>query len=137
VPCSYHPEEFTALFLPEMPREGVFLDTMEIHLARRSTVDFIDPHFVEVCEPGTFSIVGFSCERPIPLGFRVEGSRIIVTRPWWSRRTKVVVMIHAIRKGFLHQKSASPYHLRRLPQRNRVQFEANERFINSAYPSHD
>jgi uncharacterized membrane protein YgcG len=137
VPCSFHSEKFAALFLPEMPREGVFLDTMEIHLGKRVTVDWIDPEFVEVCEPFTFSVVGWSCGRPIPLGIEVDHDKITITRPWWSKKTTATVMIHAIRKGFLHQTSASPYHHRRLPQRNLTQFVANEAFINSAYPSHD
>ena len=137
VPCSFHPQKFAALFLPEMPREGVFLDTMEIYLENRVTVDWIDPEFVEVCEPFTFSVVGWSCGRPIALGIEVDHDKITITRPWWSRKTKATVMIHAIRKGFLHAASASRYHRRRLPQRNLTQFEANEAFINSAYPSHD
>lgn len=52
VPSSKHKEGFAALFLPEMPREAVFLDTLTVFLARRITVAKIDPHFVEVCEPG-------------------------------------------------------------------------------------
>jgi hypothetical protein len=139
VPSSKHKEGFAALFLPEMPREAVFLDTLSVFLHHRYTLVEIDPHFVEVCEPGTFKCVGSSVEGQC-YAVSVEISRggmCEIRRPWFSRAAKVNLFLYAIRKGFLHPSSASPYHQRRMPARNEKQFHQCESFIQSAYDAHE
>lgn len=135
VPCTFHEQGHTALFLPEMPREGVFLDAMMVELTGRVTRTKLDPEFCEVCEPGTFHCVGVSAAKPVALGVKVGGQGALeIRRPWFSRVSRAWVLIYAIRKGFGDREACSPFLRRRLPARDGEQFEACEQFINSAYP---
>jgi hypothetical protein len=139
VPASWHPEHHTALFLPEMPREAVFFDTVSVDLVKRVTRFKVDFRFLEVTEPGSLVCIGY-CTRKRPMALAVSISHdgwVEVRRPFFALRDTCDLLIHAIRRGFGATKSDSLYHLRRFPQRNREQFVANEEFINSAYPSHE
>lgn len=132
-----HPEANTALFIPEMPREAVFLDTLTVELKKRTTSLHIDRWFVEVCEYGTFACFGYSVVGKTH-GIAVtvsEGGYVTIRRPWYSRKCTANLWIYAIRKGFLRPVSASRYHQRRMPARNDRQRVQCDAFINSAYDS--
>jgi hypothetical protein len=139
VPSSKHKTGYAALFLPEMPREAVFLDTVNVFLHDRVTVVRIDPYFVEVCEPGTFRCVGSSVSgQCYAVSVTVSRDGLCeIRRPWFSRAATANLLIYAVRKGFLHPASPSPYHQRRMPARNEGQFLQNEAFIQSAYDAHE
>lgn len=138
VPCTKHPEGYTACFIPEMPREGVFFDTLKIRLDKRETKAWVDMWFTEICEQGTYECVGYSCDRAQRLAISIShDGQVTVRRPLFSRASTATILIYAIRKGFLLASNDSPYNMRRMPQRNAEQFHANERFINSAYPSYE
>jgi hypothetical protein len=90
----------------------------------------IDPKYVEVCEPGSIEVCGSSVNHPVLLGATVDGGLIDVTfaerHP--DRSLRVVLRLTAIRKGFAGH---------RFPDRSKAQYDANERFIRSAYQSEE
>ena len=73
------------------------------------------PKFTEVC--------GTSSDRPIAVGAKVAGSDLLITLGT-ARPTRVIVRLTGLRRGFANA---------RFPDRTRAQFEANERFLRSAY----
>jgi hypothetical protein len=92
----------------------------------------IDARFGEVCELGSIEVCGCVPDLPVLIGASVEPRRpdaleavrvrIAGAQQWPVR---VVIRLTGIRKGFAGH---------RFPSRTRNQFEANERFIRSAYP---
>lgn len=139
VHSSKHPTGCAALFLPEMPREGVFFDTLTVHLKRRITKAQIDPHFVEVCEQGMFSCIGYSVDgATYGLDVSIDNAGLVtIRRPWFSRPANATILIHAIRRGFGQPKNNSPFNQRRMPARTYRQLIQCEEFINSAYERHE
>lgn len=120
-------EAYTALFVAEMP-EVRFDDVLIVEIPKGTSRKFvtpIDPKFVEVCQKGTIEAVGYTTYKPVSVGIKVSGSVLEIHLPFFNRPDRIVVRLSAIRKGF-------PNH--RFPDRSKVQFEANERFIKSAYP---
>jgi hypothetical protein len=88
----------------------------------------IDPRFLEVCDAGTVEVCGVSCDYPVAIGAKVMGS---VVSLWLSKHNpdaivRIVIRLTGVRRGFSGV---------RFPARTHEQFLANERFINSAYPS--
>jgi hypothetical protein len=92
---------------------------------RTATVP-IDPKFVEVCEKNSIEVCAAQPDRPMMVGARVNGSHVHVTLSEESQTpVRIVLRLTAIRRGFAGV---------RFPNRTREQFEANERFLQSAYP---
>lgn len=128
VPASWLRSRFTALFTMEAP-EVVFRDTLrDLPIRCRVSRFRLDHRFIEVCAPGTLRVVGITSDKPCRLGVRIEGDDVVVTRPWFSGDVNAQVEIEGIRKGFVGM---------RFPARDKEQFEANERMLNSAYPAKD
>ena len=127
VPASWTPTGYAALFIHEMPEvrfDDIVIATVPMHDHDIA----LDPHFVEVCATGTIEVCGISVDKPVQLGARVHGNHI---RLKWGTQdpthaARVVIRITGIRRGFTGH---------RFPPRTKEQFEANERFINSAYPA--
>ena len=88
---------------------------------------WIDPKFLEVCEPGSVQVCGCVADVPVLMGAAVNGDtvRLQFAEPDEDQVVQVVLRLTGIRKGFAAH---------RFPDRTRAQFEANERFIRSAYP---
>jgi len=88
----------------------------------------MDPRYYEVCDHGTIEVCGVSCDVPVSVGTRVIGNKVVVRFPYPSSSSncRLVVRLTGVRRGFTGM---------RFPARTRAQFEANERFINSAYPN--
>ncbi len=130
VPAPWLPSGYTALFCLESP-EVRFDDVVTFELWKRTEMRLIDHRFVKVCEPGTIRVCGFSVDQPLRVGILPPAGESLwfrlswgwFERPAWPVR--VTVRLTGIRKGFRGK---------RFPVRTREQFEANEEFINSAYP---
>lgn len=123
VPASWTAGNYVALFTEEAP-DVRFHDVMKTKVTGRRTRLAIDPRYVEVCEPGTLMVQGLCPDRPCRIGAVIVGGEVEI-RCGWVRPRTVVVHLTGIRKGFLGM---------RFPNRTRRQFEANEQFLNSAYP---
>ena len=86
----------------------------------------IDPRFIEVCAPGSVEVCACQPDAPVLVGARVEGDEVLIRFAKESKSAvRLVISLTGIRKGFAGL---------RFPNRTRRQFEANERFIRSAYP---
>lgn len=106
-----------------------FDDVMVAKIPQEDGELTIDPKFVSVCERGSIEVCGWSCDKPVAIGLRViNGNKVRVQFASQDPKhaVRLVIRLTAIRKGFAGV---------RFPARTRKQFEANERFINSAYPS--
>ena len=127
VPASWTTTGYTALFIAECP-EVRFDDVMVVKIAKVNMYLPIDPKFLEVCEANSVQVCGCVTDIPVLVGAVVEGDKVRVQfvdeNPNLS--LQVVIRLTGIRKGFRGL---------RFPSRTKAQFEANERFIRSAYPS--
>jgi hypothetical protein len=127
VPASWQPTGYTALFIHEMPE--VRFDDVIVDVGPLVDKEVkIDPRFLEVCDAGTIEVCGVSCDYPVAIGAKVMGS---VVSLWLSKHNpdaivRIVIRLTGVRRGFSGV---------RFPARTHEQFLANERFINSAYPS--
>ena len=126
VPASWTDTGYTALYIAESP-EVRFDDVMVVKIAKANTYVPIDPRFLEVCEAGSVQVCGCTPDIPVLIGAAVEGSKVHVriAQSDPNQIVQVVIRLTGIRKGFRGL---------RFPDRTRAQFEANERFIRSAYP---
>lgn len=124
VPAGWSPTGFTALFVEEAP-EVRFNDTIIVETELDDGEYTLDPKYLEVCEPGTLEVDGWSCNLPVLVGASIEADhlRIRIRKPT-AWKVRIVLRVTGIRKGFLGT---------RFPDRTREQFEANERFIEKAY----
>ena len=102
--------------------DDVLLVTMngaEVHVP-------IDPRFVEVCERNSIEVCAAQADAPVAVGARVVGNNVhIRLASPTSVPIRIVIRLTAIRRGFAGL---------RFPNRTREQFDANERFLQSAYP---
>ena len=100
---------------------------MVVKLGRPDTYVPIDPKFLEVCEAESVQVCGCTPDVPVLIGAVVEGGkvRVRIEKADSNQIVQVVIRLTGIRKGFRGL---------RFPDRTRAQFEANERFIRSAYP---
>jgi len=111
---------------PEVRFEDVQVATIEIQTALSFVP--IDPHYLEVCEPNSFEVWA-STRRPIPIGCCVENGNVrleldrVPLEP-----VRVALKLTGLRSGFKAD--------RRFAIRTEEQFNANEKFIRSAY-NHD
>jgi len=98
-----------------------------VEVEEAETLVPIDPRYVEVCEPNSLEASGLP-DNPVLVGLRVIGGNTIRVRmepdPEYPV-VRIVISLTGVRKGFQGK---------RFPNRTRAQFEANERFIRSAYP---
>lgn len=126
VPVSWNKTGYAALHTFETP-EIRFGDVMTVTVRQKNTTIDIDPRYLEVCEPGTVQICGCQPDMPVVVGAVVKGNKVQLRFADEKARAKVqlVISLTGIRKGFAGW---------RFPDRTRRQFEANERFIKSAYP---
>ena len=123
VPASWSSVGYTALFVSESP-EVRFTDVLVILVPSgqgRKLNAGIDRKFLEVCEEGSLEAVGYTTEKAVSVGLLVVGERIELRLPE-DRPKRIVVSISAIRKGFRGL---------RFPDRDKYQFDENEKFINS------
>lgn len=127
MPASWSPTGYVALFIHEMP-EVRFDDVMVIETTQIDREIAIDPHFVEVCAPGTIEVCGVASDKPVLIGVRAVANKIRLEFGEQNsrKRLRLVLRLTGIRRGFVGK---------RFPKRTRKQFEANEAFINSAYPA--
>lgn len=126
VPASWSPDGYTALFIAESP-EVRFDDVLTAELPQEDTTIPIDPKFIEVCGQGSIEVVGHSVDKPIPVGLKVntKGSvEVAFSEQDAGSQLRLIVRLSGIRQGFVGH---------RFPNRTKEQFDANERFINSAY----
>lgn len=110
-----------------------FDDVVRADIEHRYADIDLDDRYVEVCEPGSLEVCGCVAQAPIGVTAfitEVDGSMKIhveflgdIDEP-----VRVVVRLTGVRKGFAEH---------RFPDRTAEQFEANERFIQSAYPASD
>lgn len=127
VPMAWHDKGYGALFTMES-NEVLFEFVMRnVPLTGAETRARIDDRFLAVCEPDSMVITGLTGDRAGSVGAIVEANEVVLSA-WplsFLRPTKVTLKLTGVRKGFKHLD---------MPERSREQFEANERFINSAYP---
>lgn len=123
VPAGWSPTGYTALFIAECP-EVRFDDVIVAHVSGAVTRVPIDPKYLEVCEKNSVRVCGCVPDLPVPVGAAIEEDAVCVRLGDGCGRVRVVIRLTGIRKGFRGH---------RFPDRTRAQFEANERFINSAY----
>ena len=122
--ASWDPRGYAALFVMEAP-EVRFYDHLRARITGRVTRIPIDPRFIEVCAANTLEVMAVTGDRPAALGATVEDGQVVVRCGWWRRPGRVTVAVTGIRKHFAGT---------RFPSRSKVQYEANNRTINSAYP---
>jgi len=126
VPATWSKTGYAALFIAECP-EVRFDDVATLTLPRKNCSIAIDPKFLEVCEPNSVQVCGCITDQPVTIGACVKNGKIVVRfgRQSPKKAVRAVIRLTGIRKGFAGH---------RFPNRTRNQFEANEKFINSAYP---
>ena len=110
-----------------MEAPGVdFLDVIQVTVPQRDQKVSIDPHFLEVCEKDMVACTGAQPNRPLLVGAEVNGSVVQLRFSEQSdEKVKLVISLRGTRRGFAGV---------RFPSRTREQFDANERFLKSAYP---
>ena len=127
MPASWSPGGFTALFVEETPE--VRFDDVMVATLYETTVNLpIDPHYLQVCEPGSVEVCGCVPDVPVLVGAVVDGDAVrvrLIPNPQSPSPVRVVLRLTGIRRGFRGL---------RFPDRTRAQFEANERFIKSGHP---
>ena len=124
VPASWTPDGYAAWFVTESP-EVRFEDYWVIRVYRQAVDVPIEPHYLEGCEPGTVLVLA-SVDTLVLVAASIRGNKIHIEVDEDLPKDGIVVTLHlvAVRKGFKGL---------RLPNRTQAQFEANERFIRSAY----
>lgn len=124
VPCGFYSTGYTALFTLEAP-DVRFEDVMVFKPRRRKSRVLIDPKFLEVCEKDSVVVISACPSDPAQVGAVVDGKSIQVNITARKLPKTVALKLSGIRRGFAGM---------RFPTRTQAQFEANERFLNSAYP---
>jgi len=127
VPMDWHDKGYGALFTMES-NEVLFEFVMRnVPITGMQTKARIDDRFLAVCELGSMVITGITGDRAGSVGAVIEENEVVLSA-WplsFLRPTKVTLKLTGVRRGFKHLD---------MPERSRAQFEANEKFINSAYP---
>lgn len=125
VPASWSEDGYTALFTMESPTVD-FTDTIKVAVPHRNGQVDIDPRFLEVCEKDTIVCVGIQSDRPLLIGAEAVGPVVKIRFCEQSDvKVRLVISLRGTRRGFSGI---------RFPNRTQEQFEANERFLKSAYP---
>jgi hypothetical protein len=129
VPMPWHTKGYGALFTMES-NEVLFDFVMrDIKITGKETYVKIDSRFLYVCEPNSIAVTGAPCgPEPYPVGASIEGNVLKLSA--YARKdrrpSKVSLKLTGIRRGFAGYD---------MPERSRAQFDANEKFLNSAYPA--
>ena len=129
VPMVWHDKGYGALFTMESNEVLFEFVVRDIDIKGRKTVARIDDRYIQVCDRGTMTVAGAPCgDRAGSVGAVVkDGNLILSASPIPFLRPKTVTLkLTGVRKGFSHLD---------MPERSKEQFVANEKFINSAYPS--
>jgi uncharacterized membrane protein YgcG len=126
VPASWAKTGYTALFTMESP-EVIFRDAFkDLQLRKKVSRFLIDPRFTEACVAHTIRAIGYSANKPHPLGIAIEQGQLVIEKPLFAGDMIAQVEITGIRRGFYGM---------RFPLRDKEQFEANEATLNAAYPA--
>jgi len=127
VPMPWHEKGYGALFTMESNEVLFEFVLRDIEITEHDQLVPIDDRFLHVCAPNSMCVTGVTHNKGLAVGtevidkhVRVRSSLIPFLRP-----DKVTLKLTGVRKGFAGMD---------MPERSRNQFEANERFINSAYP---
>lgn len=124
VPASWTPGGYVALYVEEAPQVR-FNDVLTAGVVEKETLIPIDPHYIEVCEPGSLLVDGCVPDEPVAIGAKVVGENVRIRL---SRKPKkpigVVIRLTGIRKGFRGL---------RFTPKTKAQFVANEAVIRKAY----
>jgi hypothetical protein len=126
VPAPWSPTGYVALFIAEMP-EVRFDDVVTFAVRGRRQSVALDHRFLAVCEKDSIVLCGSGTDNGRAARVWLAGKQlnVEVSRLPWLRPGQISVRLSGIRKGFAGK---------RFPNRTHKQFEANEAFINSAYP---
>jgi len=125
VPASWSPGGYTALYVVESP-EVLFVDVVGLKTTQNRMTWFMDERFIEVCEPDSIQIDGFSTSEPVMVGFKIDEGRVrlrIRGKEYPDEEIVIVFRLTGIRKGFKDT---------RFPDMTREDFLANERFLRMA-----
>jgi hypothetical protein len=120
---------YTALLTMEAP-EVLFEDVLHVPIKDRLTRYQIDPRFIAVCEPKSVNAISVTTDRPALVGARVIGGAVVLEiNPMGDTLPSMAhVKLCGTRRGFAGM---------RFPDRDKEQFDANEKTLNSAYPAKD
>lgn len=101
---------------------------MSFDVPQKDTQLRVDKRYVEVCEESTMKVVSACPSEPVVVGAKYEDGYVKLKfaeqRP--DANLEVTLRLSAIRRGFMND---------RFTPRSHNQFVANEKFLNSAYPS--
>jgi len=114
-------DKFVALYCTEMP-EVRFEDVIRIRLTGPVTEFPLDSTFLEVCEPESVFVSGFSTPVPATLGISVRGSFLRIETAG-DIPSHVVVRLSGVRLG---RRGV------RFPEKTREEKEKNDRFWGQA-----
>ena len=102
-----------------------FDDVMTVHVPQKNMTVPIDAKFLEVCGPGSVLVCGCVSDIPILVGAATKDGAVELKFAKQSKSlVQLVIRLTGIRKGYAGD---------RFPNRTQTQFEANEKFIRSAY----
>ena len=127
VPMDWHDRGYGALFTVES-NEVLFEFVMrDVPVTGTVTKARIDDRFLAVCERDSMVVTGIAGDKAGPIGAVVEANEVVLKGLPLSflRPDTVTLKLTGVRKGFRGFD---------MPERSKEQFDANERFINSAYP---
>jgi hypothetical protein len=129
VPMPWHPKGYGALFTMESNEVLFDFVLRDVPIVGRETKVKIDPRFLHVCEKGSIAVTGAPCgPEPYPVGASVDGDTLTLSA--YARKdrrpSKVTLKLTGVRRGFAGYD---------MPERSKAQFDANEKFLNSAYPA--
>src|SRR5262249_6002041 len=114
-------DKYVALFCTEMP-EIRFEDVVRVPLKGAVTEFALDPILLEVCEPESLLVVGYSTPVPAHLGSRVQGN-ILRIEAAGDPPPFAVVKLSGVRLG---RRGI------RFPQKTQQEKEKNDRFWGQA-----
>ncbi len=118
--------EYIGLFCVESP-EIRFEDTVIVVLNDPQTIVEIDPVFLDICVPDSLLVVSTSPDKPVAVGSRISGSKVIITADPQALATRkplrVIVRLSGIRAGTQDV---------RFPRYTKRQMEKNNRFWGQA-----
>jgi hypothetical protein len=89
---------YRELYCVEAP-EVLFIDVADVDIQNSSHTFDISPIFIEACEKDSIRVMGYSCERPTPLGITIENNKICVSI-YSHYPTKATITLCGVRKDF-------------------------------------
>lgn len=127
VSMPWHRKGYGALFTMESNEVLFEFVLRDIEITEHDQMVPIDDRFLHVCAPNTMCVTGVAHNKGLAVGTEVIDKYVRVRSSWipFLRPDRVTLKLTGVRRGFTGVD---------MPERSRAQFEANERFINSAYP---